>query len=322
MNWLSAQPPKIFVDLFSGFDRPLSKALRHFQVPVLSLDILLNPKYDIFDDQFYESLLRICASGIVAYLAAAPCCGEYSRLKLQPGPGPKALRRPGELDGVPGLTASEMRRLQDSHVQLQRSTQCLELTFAGGGHGHLEQPSSVQAWLRHASCSCINLPACAFGLNIFKSWMFGTSFSKLECMASVCTHPAGAHESIAGARDASGQFLSRRSAQYPVLLAQKFSQLTHSLFSTCDQDLSLEEALRQIPQKSVYDNPVAMQDGGGLSSRPDWSMPVPCGPNIFQSLRKSMFSRILGLSLHKKLIGHFQNQSSTAPFSDHETTMR
>ena len=57
------------------------------------VDKLIDAKMDLLDNNFFEPLLRICASGLVGYGAAAPNCGEYSRLKLQPG-GPPALRTP------------------------------------------------------------------------------------------------------------------------------------------------------------------------------------------------------------------------------------
>jgi hypothetical protein len=46
------------------------------------VDKLIDAKMDLLDNTFFEPLLRICASGIVGYGAAAPNCGEYSRLKL------------------------------------------------------------------------------------------------------------------------------------------------------------------------------------------------------------------------------------------------
>ena len=43
------------------------------QMVVLSFDILCTAECDILDDVQFERLLRICASGIVAYGATSPC---------------------------------------------------------------------------------------------------------------------------------------------------------------------------------------------------------------------------------------------------------
>ena len=110
--------------------------------------MLIDAKMDLLDNTFYEPFLRICASGIVAYAAASPNCGEYSRLKLRDD-GPPALRTPMHLDGVPNLSPAALEKVQTSHTLMARSVPCLELVFASGGHGHLEQPTNSMAWLEH-----------------------------------------------------------------------------------------------------------------------------------------------------------------------------
>ena len=86
-----SRSPRIFLDICSGSTRPLSTAMLNNNKDVLSIDILICNEMDLLNDKFYLSLLRLCASGIVAYTACSPSCAEYSRLKLKPG-GPPALR--------------------------------------------------------------------------------------------------------------------------------------------------------------------------------------------------------------------------------------
>ncbi len=52
-----------------------------------------------FGWQFFLQLLKLCASGVIAYGAFAPSCCEYSRLDLKPG-GPKPLRHRDHLDST------------------------------------------------------------------------------------------------------------------------------------------------------------------------------------------------------------------------------
>ena len=167
------QNSRIFLDVCSGSSsRPLSTALKKHNVDVLSLDILLDLRLDLLDDSKFLQLLRLCASGAVAYGAFSPSCGEYSRLKLKPG-GPPPLRNPDHIDGLPGLDCQSTLKLQNSFTMLDRCCQCLLAIYSSGGHGHLEQPPtamswqepSVQQWLRTSGAFCIHLAACKFGRN-------------------------------------------------------------------------------------------------------------------------------------------------------------
>ena len=71
--------------------------------------------------------------------------GPQRWLKLRPG-GPKAIRTPDMLSGVPNLTPEETQRLQDSATLLDRCVNSVSVTYSSGGHGHLEQPSGAMSW--------------------------------------------------------------------------------------------------------------------------------------------------------------------------------
>ena len=79
----------MFLDVCSGAQAPLSEALLGFDRAVLPIDILVSPEMDLLNDRFFEELLRLCASGLVAYCGASPPCSDFSLLKLRsPGPSP------------------------------------------------------------------------------------------------------------------------------------------------------------------------------------------------------------------------------------------
>ena len=165
---------RIFLDICSGTTRPLSVAVLALGCDVLSFDILLDESMDLLRDDSYEQLLRLCSSGQVGYGSASPACCHYSRLKLRPGPGPKALRTPEALQGVPGLNSADLQKVQESYLMLSRCVVCLTLIFQAGGHVHLEQPPSAMSWLEDCvqqflkliSAWCIVIAACAYG----KDW--------------------------------------------------------------------------------------------------------------------------------------------------------
>jgi hypothetical protein len=78
----SLEGSRIFLDICAGSGYPLTSAMLGHGCKCFPVDKLIDAKMDLLDNTFFEPLLRICASGIVGYGAAAPNCGEYSRLKL------------------------------------------------------------------------------------------------------------------------------------------------------------------------------------------------------------------------------------------------
>ena len=154
-NFNNLPDGKIFLDICSGVTRPLSMALLEQGHSVLSFDILLDSSLDLLADGPYEALLRISASGKVGYGAASPACCEYSRLKLRQDDGPKALRSPEHLSGLPNLTPWELQRVQESFTMLSRcgtTPQCDVLAGASGETipstywGILHQYFSMYIW--------------------------------------------------------------------------------------------------------------------------------------------------------------------------------
>ena len=314
----------VFLDICSGVSRPLSRALRALHADVISFDLLLNPDMNLLQDESYETLLKLCSSGAVAYGSASPSCAQYSRLKLRQDGGPPPLRTPTHLQGVPGLSPQDLAKVQDSFVMLSRCLQCLTLVHASGGHVHLEQPSSAMSWLesetqafvKNIGIFCINLAACHFGLDWHKNWMFASSYPPLSEMACQCDHPPGFHQPIAGQTNAAGDFLSRDTACYPDALAAKFATIVHPLLSSCDQDIPWKNCDIILPVKKVSDFPRSSEDGGGMFSVPDWSMAPRTAEDSFHELRKQWMSLVIHHRLDKKLVAFCQNSSADPPFND------
>ena len=142
-------------------------------------------------------------------------------------------------------------------------------------------------------------------------------------MASVCHHDWGAHEQIAGRRDASGQFVSRTTAEYPPQLAKAFADLVISLLSTNYCDLSFATTLKLIPKKDYDAYPKASQDGAGFCSSPDWSerRVKQSHPDIFAAIRKTWMSQIISHRWDKRLLAHIAAQHNQPLFSDEEVEM-
>ena len=314
---------KFFLDVCSGVTRPLSMAILEHGHPVLSFDTLLDSSMDILSDAAYEDLLRVAASGQVGYGAASPSCCEYNRLKLRDDGGPKALRSPEHLSGLPNLTAWELQRVQESFLMLSRCVEVLTLVFQAGGHVHLEQPLNAMSWLEKVvrqflqliGASCINVAACAYEMDVYKAWMFASSFPGLRPIGCICQHPPNSHIRLQGLKDDSGAFASRATAQYPQKLAQLFATLVAPLLDTSALDLKWSSLDALMPIKRLSDYPFAQIDGGGAFSHPDWSQDHRQEHDWFKMLRTSWMNRIISERLDKILLAHVASGNPSPPFS-------
>ena len=292
---------------------------------VLSFDILLNESCDILNDSAFEQLLKLCFSGAVGYGSFSPSCGEYSRLKLREG-GPRALRTPQHLDGIPNLSADDLTKVQESHIMFSRCALGARAVFASGGHSHVEQPSGAMSWqepiiqqfISEASCTCAVAAACQYGKDWYKSWLFASTSRCISSLACSCDHPPNSHQQIAGAKTSSGEYLSRSTAEYPTALCQKFADVFNTFVSKSSRDFTLSEIPNILPIKSHADPPFPRHDGGGIVSTGDWSAPKPGIPDSLQTLRKNWMEKIITTRLDKKLMGHFHHRCESAPFSEQE----
>ena len=115
---------RIFLNFCAGASRPLSTAILQLGFAVLSFDILLSSAMNLLDNDAFESLLRLASS--------SPSCNDYSRIKLKADSGPRAIRTPEHLNGIPNLTHSEKLRSQSSHQMLYRCLVCLSLILRQG----------------------------------------------------------------------------------------------------------------------------------------------------------------------------------------------
>ncbi|CAE7251085.1 unnamed protein product [Symbiodinium sp. CCMP2592] len=136
---------------------------------------MLASEHDLLDDSVFEPLLRLSFSGAVTSAHASPPCREYSRCKLI-RPGPKPLRTPEHLAGIPGLSSSEQERVDASRTLMERAVELLHATYKAGGHFSLENPANSMLWLEEAvrillqkaNADVLVAAACAYGWDISK----------------------------------------------------------------------------------------------------------------------------------------------------------
>ena len=141
---------RFFLDICSGATCPLASAAVALGIPAISVDVLRNPAHDLLDVAFFERILRLAFSGLIAMGHGSPPCCEYSLLKLRPGGAPPC-RSPQHLNGLPGNDAAAENRVQHSHTILERTIAILYAVYQSGGHVSLEQPRNSMSWLEPAA---------------------------------------------------------------------------------------------------------------------------------------------------------------------------
>ncbi|CAJ1445090.1 unnamed protein product, partial [Effrenium voratum] len=82
-----------------------------------------------------------------------------------------------------------------------------------------------------------------------------------------------------------------------------------------DLDLTL---LSAIPVKALDARPLAVQDGGGLCSQPDWSVPRTATADPLGGLRKSILSFVSDHSVPRRLREHVSSGQDCPIFADAE----
>ena len=318
----------LFVELFSGSSRPLSAAFLHSGISVMSLDILRSTAHDLTKDSVFELLLRLAFSGAISLLHASPPCRDYSRCKLRKGPGPKPLRTPAHMAGVPGLSSEEKARLDLSSQLMSRAVELAHATFKAGGHYTLENPANSMIWdepavrllLQKSSADVIIGSACAYGWDIYKRWAFTSTFRDMQQLAADCRHPDSSHAQVAGILDPSGGFVSQQTSEFPEPLAAKFVSSALPLFRRSENpvDVALDQLLQLLPTKGQFDPPLAHQDGAGIFSVPDWSFPPSGAVDRLGQVRQALMSKLFAMKAPLRLREHVASKAEHSLFSDKE----
>ena len=320
--------PRFFLDLFAGKHAPCTAAvqklgLAHF----IPFDMVRDPAMNILNPVAYRLLLRLAWTGIIAFLLSAPPSGEFSRLKLHK-PGPKPLRTPEHMDGVPGLAPDEQRKVYESTEIHRRSRALLRAVHNMGGDILFEQPPSSMAWLQpdnihlcqEIAATCAYVSACMHGLDVCKSWAFCGSSPRTAKLAATCNHNAGSHANLSNKWNADGKFLSFGSSEYPPSLAAQIAQVARPFLDmSCKPAHSFSDIADLLPEEFVPRR-LPLCDGAGLRSTADHSGPAkPCNTPAMHSIDKladAMLTYMFQQDIAQRLPTHLSQGLPTHPCSD------
>ncbi|CAE7282105.1 unnamed protein product [Symbiodinium sp. CCMP2592] len=286
---LDAIRGNLFLEICSGPNRPLSAAFLAKGVSVLSIDILLHEDHNLLNDSTYDSLMRLCYSGQVNLAHASPPCTEYSRLKLRADGGPRAIRTPEHMSGVPDLSPSERQRLEQSKKVLVRTINLLLATYCAGGHVSLENPLNSMAWLEQEVREFLQ------HIN-----------ADLNC--------------VAGIVDEDGVYASRATSEFPAQLAQAYAEAVLPLFETSSKPytISLEQVRFLRTHKTKEELPRSTQDGGVIYSMPDWSFPPSGCKDLLGGVRKQLVEYLFHIRAPLRLRAHVESESELPLFTEPE----
>ena len=315
--------PRFFLDIFSGARMPVSTACKRFSVDMFDPVDLIHG-WDILDDDVFHSLLCLGESGLVGAALAAPYCCKHSRATLR-RPGPRPVRTPEYLDGLPDNTVQQQLAVQESATVHDRARHLLSAVARSNGLIILENPSSSMTWLDdcmqrwvHATAPfAAHASACKFGTNWAKTWCFVSNKPDIFAVAQLCDHGPHSHESVIGVRLPDGSFKSRLTAEYPEALAATLAQIIHQ-FTTCsDRQCPLDSWSNLLPPKLAWPLPGRrVEDGGGLTS----SALCPGSLSIqpWPLLRKRWFQRLCDSKHCFKIVANIQQGLPDPPLSQDE----
>ena len=185
--WLLQSPYPLGQDAFflTFAVGPASVSIFYWTVPMIyfRMSSTTSPCCDGASVAFFSSLWQVRLLAISVELSFALEVLSHSELR-------------SSLFGVPGLSGRDQQRAEASRALLQRVVQILLAVFSTGGHVCLEQPSSAFSWqdssvqdfLAETAAVCSVVPACSFGLNIRKKWLFASLLQDMSQLTGTCHH--------------------------------------------------------------------------------------------------------------------------------------
>ena len=166
------------------------------------------------------------------------------------------------------------------------------------------------AFMKRIQADLNVIPACKYGMNVYKRWLFVSGYRELRALSGCCQHEPNAHMDIRCKRDASGKRLSKLTAEFPAQLCTAYACTCVPLFSLCDHpcDIQICQLPYLNPIKKANEMPRACQDGGGIHSLPDWSVPRVNCPDVMKDVRQPLFALLLQWHAPQRLKQHVQEQ--------------
>ncbi len=209
-----------------------------------TVDLATDPDWDVADPRTFHRLSEAIEEGLVDAVLGGPPCATWSRARFLPTPGPRPVRTRGEHAwGMPGLSAAEQERVDESDVLtincLAMMEGCSSRGGCGGCHllGHPEDPGvdplpsmwdteEVIEWERRTSSVRVSFDQCMYGGPTKKPTCVSSNLDGIEAFDENRCDGDHHHERSVGVRR--GVHMTRRLQAYPSQLCSAMASLVVS----------------------------------------------------------------------------------------------
>eukprot|EP00435_Cladocopium_sp_Y103_P037977 s465_g10.t1 len=242
--------------------------------------------------------------------------------------GPKPVRTPSCLDGLPDNTVIQQLAVQESSMVHDRARLLLSAVDRSNGLVILENPATSMTWLDELMSqwvhSCAPYPAhasaCQCDTDWAKTWCFVSNKPQIAALARLCTHAPGTHESVVGVRLPDGSFKSRLTAEYPGPLAAALAKMIGEFATHSGLHQKLDRWEDHLPIKLTWPSVGRrIEDGGGLPSSALCLAPLHIpGIPVMQKLRLRWFHRLCESKDCLRIVAQLRKGEKAPPLSDLE----
>ena len=143
----------LFIEVFAGSCKLSIAVSQYAQVVVSSWDVIYGPEFDLLRKPSVHKLLRVLESPYVVAVWWGTPCSSMTRARRLGRPGPVPLRSDEWPEGLPALSSSNQRKVDDGNRFAVITAIGLELGRTSGSFGVCENPWKSFLWAQPRLCT-------------------------------------------------------------------------------------------------------------------------------------------------------------------------
>lgn len=136
----------VFLDLFSG-DGHVSKQLRREGFPVINIDIVDDPRFDLTDKAVLDLIIGWIVSGCILGVWLATVCTSWSQARHGPiGSSWGPIRDDQHIYGLPNLRPSDQEKIRFGNATMRATCRIITACIQNRIACFLENPAGSMMW--------------------------------------------------------------------------------------------------------------------------------------------------------------------------------